>query len=118
MAAEADVRSIEALRDAKAALVEFREVARLALSEATSDVQRTLAWLQSDRRTYWQAQVRRRTELVAQAKSDLYRAQLAAMDDRAPCTEQRKAVERAERALNLNDLLAGTVSNHMHDRIR
>ena len=95
----ADVKSIDALKDAKAALAEFRNVARIALAEAFSDVQRPHSWLQGDRRTWWQAEVRRRQEKVNQAKSDLYRAQLAAMDDRPSCIEQRKQLQRSERAL-------------------
>ena len=41
----ARVTSIEALRQFKAALADFAEHAGLALSEAQSDVQRTIAWL-------------------------------------------------------------------------
>ena len=96
----ADVRSIDALKDAKAALVEFREIIGVALAEAYSDVQRTLWWLQHDQKTYWQAEKRRRTEKVAQAKSELYRAQLAAMDHHAACAEQRKMLKRAEQRLD------------------
>ena len=95
----ADVRSIDALKDAKAALVEFRESAIVALSESTSEVQRVSSWLQNEKRTYWEHEIRRRREKVAQAKSELYRAKLAAMDDHASCLEQRKMLERAERAL-------------------
>jgi hypothetical protein len=95
----ADVRSIDALKDAKAALVEFREIIGVALAEAYSDVQRTLWWLQHDQKTYWQHEKRRRAEKVAQAKSELYRAQLAAMDHHAACAEQRKMLKRAEQRL-------------------
>ena len=95
----ADVRSIDALREAKAALADFRESATVALSEASSEVQRTLGWLQTDRRMYWESQVRRREQLLSQARSDLERAKISAMDERASCHEQRKALERAERAL-------------------
>lgn len=95
----ADVRSIDALKDAKAALVEFREIVVVALSEAQAEVQRTVWWLQHDQTTYWKHEVRRRTELVNQAKSDLYRAKLAAMDETASCLEQKKALERAEHRL-------------------
>ncbi len=76
----ADVRSIDALKDARAALAEFRESAGVSLSEAQSDIQRTIWWLQNDRRTFWQHELRRREEKVNQARTDLYRAKLAAMD--------------------------------------
>ena len=95
----ADVRSIDALKDAKAALIEFREIIVVALSEAQAEVQRTVWWLQHDQTTHWKHEVRRRTELVNQAKSDLYRAKLAAMDETASCLEQKKALERAEHRL-------------------
>jgi hypothetical protein len=95
----ADVRSIDALKDAKAALIEFREIAVVALSEAQAEVQRTVWWLQNDQTTHWKHEVRRRTELVNQARSDLYRAKLAAMDETAQCIEQKKALERAEHRL-------------------
>jgi hypothetical protein len=114
----ADVKSIDALKRAKAAMVEFRETAGVALAEASSEVQRTMWWVQTDRRTYWAAQVRRRTEKLNEAKSELYRAQLAAMDDRAQCIEQRKMVERAERALQEAHQKVAAVKkwSHMLDR--
>ena len=52
MARAADVRSIDALEEAKLAVVEFLETVKLALSEGSSDVQRTITWLQSEKRTY------------------------------------------------------------------
>jgi hypothetical protein len=95
----ANVRSLDALRDAKAAVVEFKEVSRVAISEANADVMRTHWWLQHDQLTFWKAEIRRRTEKVNQAKSELYRAQLAAMDHQAQCVEQKKLLARAEAAL-------------------
>jgi hypothetical protein len=95
----ADVRSIDALKDAKAALIEFREIIVIALSEAQAEVQRTIWWLQHDQTTYWKHEVRRRTEQVNQARSEVYRAQLAAMGEHASCIEQKKALERAEHRL-------------------
>jgi len=95
----ADVKSINALKDAKAALVEFREVVTGALVEANAEVQRTLWWVQHDRAGHWRREVRRRTEQLSQAKSELYRAKLAAMDPHASCIEQKKMVEKAERRL-------------------
>jgi hypothetical protein len=99
MARKADVRSLEALKQAKAAIAEFRETARSALAEAYSEAQRTLWWLQQSQSTYWQQEYRRRLEKVNHAKSELYRAQLAAMDPEATCLEQRKALEHAQRAV-------------------
>ena len=99
MAKGADVQSIDALGEAKVAVVEFLETVKLALSEGSSDVQRTITWLQSEKRTFWHHEVRRRTEKVNQAKSELFRAQLEAQNDRISCLEEKKLLERAERGL-------------------
>ncbi len=95
----ADVRSMDALKSAKSALAGFREIVTAALSEASSDVQRTLWWIRNDRAAYWRREYRRRNEKLAQAKSELFRATLAASNQRAQCLEEKKLVERAERRL-------------------
>jgi hypothetical protein len=96
----ANVRSIEAIRSAKVALADFREVAGVAISEAQSDVQRTVWWVQNEQKTRWTHEIKRRTEKVNQAKSELFRAQMSSVDGRPPsCIEQKKMLQRAERAL-------------------
>jgi len=95
----AGVKAIDALRDARAALLEYRGSVRGALSGATADVQRTMTWLSSDRLSYWKQQVRRRREKVANARTDLERAKLSAMDPRASCIDQKRALEHARRLL-------------------
>jgi chromosome segregation ATPase len=99
MKRSADVRSIDALQDAKAAIVEFREMVGVALAEAHAEIQRTIWWLQSDQLTHWKHEIRRRQDEVNHAKSEIYRAKLAAMDQNASVLEQRKMLERAERRL-------------------
>ena len=99
MRSEVDVKSLDALRDAKNALVEFREVCGVALSESYADVHRTVAWLQNDRRMYWQTQIRKRNETLAQAKSELFRAQLSATESNPTCMDQKRAVAKAERGV-------------------
>ena len=92
----ADVKAIESLREARAAVADFRDTVRVALSEAQSEAQRVLWWVQQDRKGYWKHEIRRRTEKVAEARSELYRAKLAAMDPQASCFEQKKLLQRAE----------------------
>lgn len=99
MRESADVRSLDALRDARAALTRFRETVRLALSEAVSDVQRTTWWVASDRKAHWKAQLRRRNELMQQARSELARAELAATGSMVSCREERGRVEKVKRAI-------------------
>lgn len=95
----ARVHSIDAIKRFKAGFVEFVDLARLSLVEAQTDVQRTIHWLQHDQLLHWQAEVRRRAEQLALAKSELHRAQLAAADNASHCVEERNAVKKAERRL-------------------
>jgi predicted nucleic acid-binding Zn-ribbon protein len=96
----ARVISIDALRDFKAALADFAEEAGLALSEAQSDVQRTIFWLQNDRAAFWQREIKKRNERLAQAKAELHKAQLASNDMRTSAILERKAVAAAQARLD------------------
>jgi hypothetical protein len=96
----ASVSSINALKEFKRALAGFAAVINTALGEAQSDLQRTTWWVQEDRVTHWQAQKRKRTTQLSQAKSELFRAQVASPDDRVPATLERKAVDQAQQRLN------------------
>jgi hypothetical protein len=100
MSSFARVISLDVLREFKGALQEFAEQAGLALSEATSDVQRTIWWLQHDQLAHWQRELKKRNEKLAQARSDLHRAQLASNDTRTSAVVERKAVAKWERAVD------------------
>jgi hypothetical protein len=97
MAEFARVTSIEALRNFKGALADFAEQVGLALSEAQSDVQRTVAWLSNDRLMHWQREFKKRQEKLALAKSELFRKQMESNDTRTSAVVERKNVAKAER---------------------
>lgn len=97
MAEFARVTSIEALRQFKGALADFGEQVGLALSEAQSDVQRTVAWLSNDRLMHWQREMKKRQERLALAKSELFRKQMESNDTRTSAAVERKNVAKAER---------------------
>jgi hypothetical protein len=96
----ARVTSLDALQNFKAALIEFAGEANLALSEATSDVQRTTWWIQNDRYQHWQREIKKRTEKLAQAKAELFKKQLESNDTRTSAIVERKNVAKAQAALD------------------
>ena len=65
---QANVRSVDALRDFKNALIAYAEEARNALNGVDMDVRRTRDWLERDQLMYWQTQVKKRNEQVSQAR--------------------------------------------------
>jgi len=94
----ARVTSIAALREFRLALAKYRSEAAAALIEAESDIQRTLVWLRHDRLSYWQRELRKRQELLARAKSDMYR-HIVASDSPRASVDQKKGLEKAKRQL-------------------
>lgn len=78
--AEADVRSIEALEDLRAALVQFRGAAQEVLHLAEQEARQTLEWL-AERRADWQREVERRTEAARQAQGELARCRASGYRD-------------------------------------
>jgi hypothetical protein len=91
------VTSVEALDSFRASLLVFLSKARPALDEAAHDVVRTRLWLQTEQRTYWEKQVRRRNLELEEARQELFSARLSKFQDST--TTQYLAVRRAERAL-------------------
>jgi hypothetical protein len=97
MAERAHVSSTEAIDAFKAALVVYLSKSRLLLEDACDEVLRLRTWLQTDRRLYWEAQVRRRQKILEEARQALFGASMANL--REPSAAERLAVQRAQRAL-------------------
>jgi len=53
MSQAANVRSIQALKDFKVAMIAFAEDARSALTSVEMEVRRTRGWLERDQLSYW-----------------------------------------------------------------
>src|SRR4051794_33158787 len=100
MSNQADVRSIDALKDLRVSLALFAEDALSALGGVDMEARRTVQWVQHDRRAYWQEQIKRRREQVAQAQAEVFRRKLAKTDDYTPAmSEQKELLRKAEAAL-------------------
>jgi hypothetical protein len=100
MADSAKVSSLDAIRDFKVALLSFAEDATVALSEATSDAQRSLWYITVDCKAHWQRELKKRNEKLNQAKAELFKKQLETSDTRTSAVVERKAVARWEAAVN------------------
>ncbi len=94
----AHVDSVDALKHFRSALWKFVESANQALGEADSDLQRTLNWLEHDARTYWQGQIKKRTQALSLAKESLRaKTSVTRRDGTKPsAVEEQKAVSLAQ----------------------
>lgn len=96
MADTAHVSSIEAIESFRASLIVYLSKMRPLLEDACDEVARTREWLRTDRRIFWENQVRRRTKALEQAQQALFSAELTHL--RAPSSAELIAVQKARRA--------------------
>lgn len=99
MSQSARVTSIDALADWKSALAVFGDHAREAVVTIELEVRRMFDWL-DDQRKFWQAEIRRREDEVAQAKSELWRRKNMPIIEHPDCVEQEKTFRRAQLRLD------------------
>jgi chromosome segregation ATPase len=97
MAERANISSIDALDAFRAALVVYLSKARPTLDEINSEVVRLRVWLESDRRMYWEKQVRRCALKLEEAKQAVFSAEMSKL--RQSTTAERTAVTKAQRDL-------------------
>jgi hypothetical protein len=96
---QAHVTSIEALAAWKDSLGVFAAEGRDALVAVEMEVRRAVDWLE-DQTKLWHAEVRKSEELVVQAKAELTRRKMLPIVGKHPdCTEQEKALRRAQARL-------------------
>lgn len=99
MGGGARVTSIAALREFRPALIKFVEEARAALIAAEADASRTIDWLRRDQAPFWKKEIRRRQDVIVQAKTNLFNKQRTASGDPRSAVEERKALELAQHRL-------------------
>jgi chromosome segregation ATPase len=97
MATHAKVTSVEALEAFRASLIVFLNKARSALDIETDEIRRVRSWIQNDRRTHWESEIRRRARALAQAEQELLSARMTKAADNL--TIQQMAVRKARVAL-------------------
>jgi hypothetical protein len=100
MSDSAAVHSIDALKEFRVSLALYGDDTLAALGAVDGEVRRTLLWLQEDRPRYWQEQIKRRRDHVAEAKAEMFRRKLARMPDYSPSlAEPMENLRRAEAGL-------------------
>ena len=106
MSNQADVRSIDALKDFRAILALYAEEAQGALGAVKMEARRTVRWLQ-ERKIYWSEQIKRRREQVSSARSEVARRRLAKTPDNNPAmSEQKELLRKAEAGLREAEMKA------------
>ncbi|GMV95729.1 MAG: hypothetical protein AMXMBFR83_01000 [Phycisphaerae bacterium] len=94
------VQSVDSLLTLRAALWKFLEVAQSVLSDADGELQRTHTWLETEADSHWRSEIRRRQELLAQAKAALRAKKMFKSDlSQRSVVDEEKAVRLAQARL-------------------
>ena len=102
MSPTANITSVEAVRALKLALVEFADEVQAALVALELEARRAMEWVERDRSRYWPREIQRASDRLSEARIALERAELKiGSEDRRYAYDERKAVERAKRRLQL-----------------
>lgn len=123
MSRSANVRSTDAVRQFKAALLRFIEEARDALLSWRMEVARARDWIETDRPAYCERQVRERWTRVSEARAELelsrnrsVSGQRAASRDEIVALEKAKQeVRRAEEMLEIVGQWRQTLDHEIHE---
>jgi hypothetical protein len=102
MSPRANVRSLDAIRQFRPAVIRFGDDVTAALTGLRTELNRTLQWLDHDCPTHWQQQVRNGFDKVNEARTQLSRKQMMTIGGRHPdCIEEKKALVRTKQHLEL-----------------
>ncbi len=98
MADRAHVRSTDDIDRFRSQLLTFLSGARAAVEESAVEVARQQAWLDLDRRKYWEGELWRRQRRLEEAKQALFQESIATQ--RGPASFLQMQVHRCERSLD------------------
>ena len=103
MGEQAKVADVDTIERFRASLLVAAETFGLALEEAEGEIERTIAWLETDRPDAWRKRIRKAQDKVVECKSALFRKQeiKSSPEARPSVVDERKALERAQRHLEL-----------------
>ena len=96
MSGSANVNSVDAIRAFAAAVVKFREEARLCLTMMDAQLRQILFWLERDRPGFWKREIENCMREVAEARVRLHQCRMRKLGDFRPsCIEEVKALEKS-----------------------
>lgn len=102
MSKSANVRSIQALKDFRIAYCNFAEDARGAVGGVEMEIRKFRDWLERDQLNYWRMQVKKREEMLMEARAALHKKKLAAgKSDAVSDSEEKENLRNATRLLRV-----------------
>jgi len=98
MEQQAKVTSVDALENFRASLILFLSKAKPALEEVMHEVVRTRLWIENEKRTFWEREIKTRRRKLEQAQAELFSARISKLQEASAA--QQMAVHHAQNAIN------------------
>ena len=95
---QAKVTSLDALEAFRSSAIVFMTKARRAVDQASDEVRRTRHWLEGDRRTFWEGELRKRTRAFERAEQELVSARFSEFNESMHI--QKAALRKAKDAVD------------------
>jgi hypothetical protein len=100
MSTAANVGSLDAVARLRAALLAFLQGSGDALAAAQLELSRAVEWIEHDRPKFWETQLRKSFDAVAEARSALERKRIVKVGGETPSAhDEQVALEKAKRRL-------------------
>ena len=110
MSSAANVGSLDAVARLRAALLAFLQGSGDALVSAQLELSRAVEWIEHDRPKFWETQLRKSFDAVAEARSALERKRIVKTGGETPSAhDEQIALEKAKRRLRQCEEMQDTV---------
>jgi len=100
MSDSANVKSIDAVRQFAAAVVQFREEAKICVTRLEMEIGRVIGWLERDRPGFWKREAEHCDRRYAESRVMLHKCRMRRVGDFRPtCFEEQKMVHHCKQQL-------------------
>ena len=113
MPERAQVTSVEAIEAFRSALIVYLSKVKPTVEEPASEVARTRQWLETDRRSFWQNQMRLRRRELERAQGELFSARMSKIQDAT--SVQELALHKAQRAVREAEAKLQIIKKWQHE---
>jgi len=110
MSKSANVKSIDAVKQFAAAVIQFREEAKNCMTRIDMEIGKVIGWLERDRPGFWKREAEHCDRRHAEARVSLHRCRMRRVGDFRPtCFEEQKMLQHCKRQLEYSRAQLGVI---------
>jgi hypothetical protein len=110
MTDSANVKSIDAVRQFAAAVIQFREEAKICVTRLEMEIGKVIGWLERDRPGFWKREAEHCDRRYAESRVMLHQCRMRRVGDFRPtCFEEQKMVQHCKQQLEFARKQVGVI---------